>query len=179
MTNLDSILKKERHHFINKFHIVKVMVFPVVIYRYENWTIKKAECRKNWCYWIMVLEKTLESPLDCKEIKPVNPKGNQFWILIGRTDAEPETPILWPLDPKSQFTGRPWRWERLKAGREVDDRGWNSWMASPIQRTRTWAYFKRWWMTGRKPGMMQSIGSQRVRHNSVTEHQQQLYMFKI
>ena len=73
------------------------MVFPVVRYGCEIWTIKKAVL-KNWCFWTVVLEKTLESPLDCKEIKPVNPKGNQYWIFIGRTDAE--DPILWPPDTK-------------------------------------------------------------------------------
>ena len=74
------------------------MVFPVVMYRCENWTRKKAECQS---LQTLVLEKTLERPLDCKEIKPVNPKGNQPWIVIGRTDAEAEAPILWPPDVKS------------------------------------------------------------------------------
>ena len=75
-------------------------------------------------------EKTLESPLDCKEIQPVNPKGNQSWIFIGRTDAEAETPILWPHDRKKTHQKSPWCWERLKAGREGDNRGWDDWMAS-------------------------------------------------
>ena len=66
----------------------------------EGWTLK------NWCFWTVVLEKTLESPLDCKEIQPVNPKGNQSWIFIGRTDAEAETPIVWPADMKSWLTGK-------------------------------------------------------------------------
>ena len=79
---------------------VKAMVFPVVMCGCESWTIKKAECQKNW-FWIVVLEKTLESPLDCKEIQPVHPKGNPSWIFIGRTDVEAETPILWPADAKS------------------------------------------------------------------------------
>ena len=77
----------------------KAMVFPVTMYGCESWTIKKAECQKNW-FWIVVLEKTLESPLDCKEIKLVNPKANQSWIFIGRTDAEAETTILWSPDAK-------------------------------------------------------------------------------
>ena len=76
------------------------MVFPVVIYRYESWTIKKAENQRTDAFEL-VLEKTLESPLDCKEIKSVNPKGNQPWIFIGKTDAEAETPILWPPDVKN------------------------------------------------------------------------------
>ena len=84
----------------------------------------------------VVLEKTLESPLDCKEIQPVHPKRNQSWIFIGRTVAEAETPILWPPDAKNWLTGqRPWCWERLKAGGEGDNRGWDGWMASPIRWT--------------------------------------------
>ena len=74
------------------------MGFPVVMYRCECWTIKKVECLKNWCVWIVVLEKTLESPVDCKDIKLVNPKGNQPWIFIEKTDAEAKAPILWPPD---------------------------------------------------------------------------------
>ena len=85
---------------LTKVHIVKVMVFPVVMYGCERWTIKKAECRRTDAFE-MVLEKTLESPLDCKEIQPVHPKGNQSWIFIRRTDVEAETPILGPPDAKS------------------------------------------------------------------------------
>ena len=73
---------------------------------------------KNWCFWTVVLEKTLESPLDCKEIQPVHPKGNQSWIFIWRTDAEAETPILWPPDAKNWHLKKPWCWERLKVGGE-------------------------------------------------------------
>ena len=94
MTNLDSILKSKDIILSTKVRLVKAMVFPVVMYGYERWTIKKAEHRKNWCFWTVVLEKILESPLDCKEIQPVNPKENKSWIFIGRTDAEAETPIL-------------------------------------------------------------------------------------
>ena len=82
------------------------MVFPVVMYGCESWTVKKAERPKNWCFWAVVLEKTLERPLDCKEIKPVNPKGNQSWIFIRRTDAEAEAPVLWPPDVKSWLIGK-------------------------------------------------------------------------
>ena len=106
MTNIDNILKSRDITLPTKICLVKAMVFPVVMYGYESWTIKKAECKKkkkkeswvqkNWCFWTVVLEKTLESPLDCKEIQPVHLKGNQSWIFIGRTDAEAETPVLWP-----------------------------------------------------------------------------------
>ena len=78
-----------------------------------------------------MLEKTLESPLDCKEVKPVNPKGNQHWKFIARTDAEAETLILWPPEVKNWCWKRPWCWERMKAGGEGDDRKWDGWMASP------------------------------------------------
>ena len=147
-----------------------------------------------------MLEKTLESPLDCKEIQQVYPKGNQSWIFIGRTDAEAETPILWPPDVRSnqfilkeispeyaleglmlklklQYFGhlmwrthwkRHWCWERLKAGREGNDRGWDGWMASPTHWTWVWASFGSWWWTG-KPGVLQSMGSQRVGYDWVTE----------
>ena len=99
MTNLDSILKSRDITLPTKVHLVKAMVFPVVMYGCESWTIKKAEHQRTdafelW-YW-----KTLESPLDCKEIQPVHPKGDQSWVFIGRTDVTPETPILWPPDAK-------------------------------------------------------------------------------
>ena len=115
---------------------------------------------KNWCFWTVVLEKTLESHLECKGIQPVNPKGNQPWIFIRRTDAEAEIPILWPPDANSRlYWKRPWCWERLKAGEERDDRGWDGWMASPTQWTWVLANTPRWCRT-RKPGL-QSMGSQK------------------
>ena len=86
--------------------MVKAMVFPVVMYGCKSWTIKKAEHRITDGFWTMVLEKTLESPLDCKEIKAVNPQGNQSWIFIGRIDAEAEAPVLWSLDSKSWLIGK-------------------------------------------------------------------------
>ena len=122
----------------------------------ESWELK------NWCFWTVVLEKTLESPLDSKEIKPVNPKGNQSWLFIGRTNAEAKG---------LTHLKRPWYWERLKAG-EVDNRGWDRWMASPTQWIWVWSSFWRWWRTG-KPGVLQSMGSQRVSHNWATEKQLQ------
>ena len=123
---------------------------------------------KNWCFWTLLLEKTLESPLDCKEIQIVNPKGNQSWIFIGRTDAEAETPILWPPDVKNRLTGKdPDAGIKLKAG-EGDGRGWDGWMASLTRWTWVWASSRNWWWTG-KPGMLQSMGSQRVGHDWATE----------
>ena len=104
MTNLDSIFKSRDITLPTKVHLVKDMVFPVVMYGCESWTVKKAECRRIdafelWCW-------SLESPLDCKEIQPVHPKGDQSWVFIGRTDVEAETPIVWP--PHAELT----HWKR-------------------------------------------------------------------
>ena len=113
MTNLDSVLKSRDITLPTKFHIVKAMIFPVVTYRCESWT-KEGWTPKNWCFQTVVLEKTLESPVDSKDIKPVNLKGNQPWIFIGRADAEP--PILGPPDGKSLLIGKDpdsainWKW---------------------------------------------------------------------
>ena len=123
--------------------------------------------------WMVVLEKTLESPLPCKEIQQVHSRGNQSWIFFERNDAEAETPIPWPPDGKNWLIWkRPWYWERLRAGGEGDDRGWYGWMASPTQWTWVWANSRRWWKTG-KPGVLQSIVSQRVGPYLPTEQQQQ------
>ena len=84
-----------------KAHLVKAMVFPVVMYGSESWTIKKAECQKIDTFELWCWRRHLESPLDCKEIQPVHPKGDQSWVFIGRTDIEAEAPILWPPDAKS------------------------------------------------------------------------------
>ena len=167
MTNLDSILKSRDITLLAKVRLVKDMVFPVVMYGCESWTLKNAECQRIdafelWCW------RRLGSPLDCKEIQPVHPKRNQSWIFIGRTDAEAETPILWPPDAKNWLigkdpdAGKDWRRE------ENEDRGWDGWMASPIQWTWLWVSSGSWWWTGR-PGRLQYMGSQRVEHDWPTE----------
>ena len=102
------------------------------------------------------------------EIHPVHPKGNQSWIFIGRTDAEAETPILGHLMRGNDSLERPWRWERLKVGGEGEKRGWDGWTASLTRRTWVWVNSKRWQWTGR-PGVLQSMGSQRVGHGWATE----------
>ena len=117
----------------------------------EGWT------RKNWCFWIEQLEKTLESPLDRREIKPVNSKGNQSWIFIGRTGWSCSILTTWCEEPT--HWKRPWCWERLRARGEGGDREWDGWVASLTQWTWVWANSGRLWRTG-KSGMLQSMGSQ-------------------
>ena len=117
MTNLDSLLKSRDITLPAKVHLDKAMVFPVVTYGCERWTIKKAGRWRIDAFWTVVLEKTLESPLGCKEIQPVYPKGDQSWTFIGRTLVEAETPILWPPVRKNWHLGKDpdagkyWRWE--------------------------------------------------------------------
>ena len=106
MTNLDSILKSRDIALPTKVHLVKVMVFPVSHVWMWKLDYKESQAPKNWCFWTVVLEKIFESPLDCKEIQPVHPKGDQSWVFIGRTDAEAETPILWPPHAKSWLIGK-------------------------------------------------------------------------
>ena len=106
MTNQDNILKNRDITLLTKVHIVKAMVFPAVMLEMWESDHKKGWALKNWCFWIVVLEKTLESPLDNKEIKPVNPEGNQCWNVIGRTDVETEAPILLPPGVKSWLIGK-------------------------------------------------------------------------
>ena len=99
MTNLDSILKSRDKTLSTKVRLVKAMAFPVVMYGCESWTVKKAERRRIDAFELLeklLLEKTVESPLDYKQIQPVHPKGDQSWVFSGRTNAEAETPVLWP-----------------------------------------------------------------------------------
>ena len=101
MTNLDSILKSRDIILPTKVHLVKAMVFPVVMYGCESWTVKKVECQRIDAFELVVLEKTLESPLACKEIQPVHSEGDQPWHFFGRNDAKAEAPVLWPPHAKS------------------------------------------------------------------------------
>jgi len=131
----------------------------------ESWALK------NWCFWTVVLEKTLESPLDCKEIHSVHSKGDQSWVFIGRTDAEAETIILNTLATSCKeqtHWKRLWCWERLTAGGEGDNRGWNGWMTLPTQWAWDWVNSGSCWWTGRL-GMLQFMGSQRVGHGWANE----------
>ena len=129
----------------------------------ESWALK------NWCFCTVVLEKTLESPLDCKEIQPVHSKGDQPWLFFGRTDAKNwNSNTLGTLCEELTHWKRLWRWEGLGAGGEGDDRGWHGSIASPTRWTWVSVNSGRWWWTGR-PGVLQFMGLQRVGHNWATE----------
>ena len=159
-------IKKQRHHFANKGLYSQNYSFPSSHVQMWELDHKESWAPKNWCFWTVVLEKTLESSLDSKEIKPVNPKGNQPWTFIGRTDAE--APILWPPDKKSWLIIKDPMLGKIEGRRRRGGRGWDGWMASPTWWTRVWASSGNWWWTG-KPGVLQSMGSQRVRHDWATE----------
>ena len=156
--------------FRTKVHVVKAMVFSSSHVWMWELDYKESWVLKNWCFRTVVLEKTLESPWDSKEIQPVHSEGNQSW----RTDSLQGL----MLKLKLQYFGHlMWRTnsfektlmlERLKAGGEGDDRGWDGWMASPTQWTWVWVHSGSWWWTGR-PGVLQFIGLQRVRHEWVIE----------
>ena len=165
MTNLDTILKNRDITLSTKVRLVKAMVFPVVMYGCESWTIKNAEHWRIDAFELWCLRR-LESPLDCEEIQPVNPIGNQSWIFIGRTNAE--APILWPPDAKNWLSGKDpdaeKDWRQEEKGMTEND----GWMASPTQWTWVWASSGSWWWTGR-PGVLQSMGSQRVGKDWATE----------
>ena len=123
-------IKKQRHYFTNKGPYSQSYGFSSSYIWMWELDYKESRAPKNWCFWTVVLEKTLESPLDCKEIQPVHPKGSQSWIFIGRTDAEAKTPILWPPDVKSQLVGKDphagkdWRQEK-KETTEDETAGWH------------------------------------------------------
>ena len=131
VTDLDSILKIRDIPLPTKVHLFKAIFFSSSHVWMWELDYKESWVPKNQCFWTVVLQKTLESSLDCKEIQPVHPKGTQSWLFIWRTDAEAETPILWPPDGKTWL----WCWERLKAGEGGNDRGWDGWMASLTQWT--------------------------------------------
>ena len=133
MTNSDSILKSRDITLPTKVHIVKAMVFPVVMYGYESWTIKKAEHLRTDAFQLWCWRRHLKSPLDCKAIKPISPKGNQWIrIFIGRTDSEAEAPILQPPDVKSWLTGKD---PDAKKDWRQKEKGWGGWMARESEQT--------------------------------------------
>ena len=134
-------VKKQRHHFANKVSYSQSYGFSHS--RVQMWELDHKDwAPKNWCFQIVILEKTLESPLGCKEIKPVNPKGNQSWIFIWRTDAEAETPVLWPPDAMSWLTGKDpdagKDWGRKEKGTTEEEMvGWHHWLNGHEFRTNS------------------------------------------
>ena len=165
-------VKKQRHHFVNKGSYHQRYGFSNSHIRL--WELDHKECGvlKNWCFWIVVLEKTLERPLDCKENQPVNLKGNQPWILNRRTNAGAEAPILMQIASSLEKT---LMLGKTESRGEEGDRGCHGWVVSPMQWTRTWANSGNWWETG-KPGTLQSMGLQRDGHELVTEQPQHSHM---
>ena len=162
-------IKEQRHYFSNKGPSSQSYGFfssHVWIWELDN---KESWVLKNWCFRTMVLEKTLQSPLDSREIKPVSPKGNQFWVFLRMTNAKAEAPILWPPDAnswlirKDPVAGKDWRWEE-KGTTEDEMVGWHH----RLNGHEFWVNSRSWWWTGR-PGMLQSMGSQRVGHDWATE----------
>ena len=168
MTSVDSIFKSRDITLPTKVHLVKAIVFPVVMYGCESWTIKKAECQRIdafelWC-WIRLLRVPWTTRRSNQSIlKEISPECSLEGLML-----KLKTPILWPPDEKSYHWIRPWCREGLRAGGEGDDRGWDGWMASPTRWTWVWVHSRSWWWTGR-PGVLQFMGSQRVGHDWVTE----------
>ena len=144
-------IKKETHYFANKslssqgYGFSSGHVWMWELDCEESWV------QKNWCFSAVVLEKSLETPLDCKEIQPVHSKGDQSWVFIGRTDFEAETPILGHLMWRADLFENTLMLGKLRAGEE-DGRGWDGWMASPTQWAWVWVSSRNWWWTG-SPGM--------------------------
>ena len=164
MTNLDSIFKSRDITLSTKVSLIKAMVFPLVMYGGESWTVKKAEHWRIDTFELWCWRRLLRVPWTARRSNPSILKEISPWCSLEGL----------MLKLKLQYFGhlshwkRPWCWERLKAGGEGDNRGWDGWMATPTQWTWVWVNSRSWWWTGR-PGMLQFMGSQRVRHNWVTE----------
>ena len=166
MTNLDSILKSR--DITNKRPSGQNGGFSSSHIWMWELDYKESWAAENWCFWNVVLERTLESPLDCKEIQPVHPNGDQSWVFIGRIDVEAETPILWSPDAMSWLIGKDldsgedWRQEKGTTKDEMV--GWHH----RLNHRRVWVESKSWWWTGR-PGVLWFMGSQKVRYDWATE----------
>ena len=171
MTNLDSILKSRDITLPTNISLIKALVSSSSHVWMWELNYKESWAPKNWYFWTVVLENTLESPLDCKEIQPVHPKGEQSWVFIGGTDVEAETPIHWPpnewpkywVNKELTHLKRPW----LKVGGEEDDRGWDFRWLHHLW-IWVWVNPRSWWWTG-KPSVLRFMGSQRVEHDWATE----------
>ena len=167
ITNLNSILKSRDSTLPTKVHIVNAMVFPVVMYGCESWTIKKAECWRTDAFELWYWRRLLRVPRTARSNQSILKKSilnihwkDWWWSISSNTLA------TWCKE--LTHWQKPWCWERLKAGGEGDNRGWDGWMASSTQWTWVWANSRSWWWIGR-PGILQSTGSQRVGHDWVTE----------
>ena len=168
MTNLDSILKSRDITLPTKVHLVKAMVFPVIMYGCESWTIKKAEHWKIDAFELWHWRRLLRVPWTTRRsnqsiLKEISPEYSLERLML-----KLELQYFGQLTGRSDSLKRPWSWERLKVGGEGDDRGWDGWMASPNQWTWVWVNSGIWWWTER-PGVLQFMGSQRVGHDWVTE----------
>ena len=168
MTNLDSILKSRNITLPTKAHLVKAMVFPVVMYGCESWAIKKAECWRIdafevWCWRRLLRVSWTTRRSNQSVLKEINPEYSLEGQML-KLKLQYFGHLMWRADLLKKL----WCWERLRAVGEGDDRGWDGWMALPTRWTWVWARSRRWWRSG-KPGMLQSMGLQRAGHNLATE----------
>ena len=168
MTNLDSILKSRSITLPTKVHLVKAMVFPVVMYGCKSWTIEKADCWRTDAFELWCWRRLLRVPWTARRsnqsiLKEIRPECSLEGLMLKWNSS---TLATWWKE--LTHWKRPWCWERLKTGGEGDNRGWDGWMASPTQWTWVWVNFGSWWWTGR-PGMLQFMESQRVGHDWATE----------
>ena len=164
MTNLDSILKSRDITLPKTVHLVKTMVFPVAFYGCESWTIKKAKCWRIDAFELWSWRRLLKVPWTARRsnqsiLKDISPASSLEGLML-----KLKLQYLATWCEELTHLKRPWCWERLRAGREGEDRGWDGWMASPTQWTWVWVNSGSWWWTGR-PGVLQFMGSQRVGHN--------------
>ena len=159
MTNLDSILKSRNITLPTKFHLIKAIVFPVVMYGCESWTIKKAECQRVDAFELWCWRRLLRVPWTARRsnqsfLKEISPEYSLVGLIL-KLKLQYFGHLIWRMT----HWKRPWCWERLKAGGEGNDRRWDGWMASPTWWTWVWVSSRSSWWTG-KPGMLQSMGSQ-------------------
>ena len=179
MTNLDRIFKRRDIALSTKILLVKAMVFPVVMYGCESWTIKKSWALKNRCSWTVALERTPVIPLDCKEIQPVHPKGNQSWIFIGRTDAEAETPILGPLMRRADSFEKTLMLGKIEGKRRCG-RLKMRWLDGITDSTNMGlGELRELVMPPGRPGVLQFMGLHRVTHNWPTELNWDCFFFNL
>ena len=168
MNKLDSILKSRDITLPTKVHLVKAVVFPVVVYGCESWTINKAECRRTDAFELCCWRRLLRVPWTARRSNQSILKEISLEYSLEELKVKLKLQYFATWCQELTHFKRPWWWERLKAGGDGDDRGWDGWMASQTWWTWVWASSGSWWWTG-KPGVLNSMGSQRVRHDWVTE----------